>query len=40
MLRHRLDEPLARLGRIDQRIDKGPAIPLGEAEPVMLGNSA
>jgi hypothetical protein len=42
MLRQRLDEPLAPLGRIDQRIERGPAIPLGEAEAeaVMLGSSA
>src|SRR5690242_8542715 len=40
MLCQRLDEPLARPGRIHQRIEKGAAIPLGEPEAVMLGNNA
>lgn len=33
------NEPFARLGRIDQRIEEHPTIPLGEAEAVMLSNS-
>lgn len=38
MFRHRPSKPFVRLGRIDQRIEEGLSVPLGERECLMVGD--